>query len=252
MTNKLALAVAVLLGVLSIVGIKAYVDQMKTQMMYQTEEIPVLVAAREIGTNQLFQEDDYEVQNFPREILERALRNTWVRESEKSTIIGARTRAKIKAGQVLLGSHFARSAGGDRLKFPPNQRAITVPISRTGGVAGMLKPGNYVDIIVTLDLTDKTGEQLSVTRTLLKSVLILACDQNTNPHMLTTGAYSTLTLRLSPQDCNKLVYCLTKGATLHCALRKDETSAEPGFHPVIADVLYKDISKELIRLIGRR
>ena len=46
MTNKLALIVAVVLGVLSIMGIKAYVDQIEQREKVKQELIEVMVASR--------------------------------------------------------------------------------------------------------------------------------------------------------------------------------------------------------------
>ena len=243
MTNKLALAVAVVLGVLSIVGIKAYVDQMKKQNRMESELIPVLVAGRDLVENQLCTENDLEVANFPREVLEKGLRNAWIKESDRATIVGQKTRTKVKAGQILMNVHFDTSGGGSgkRLKFPPTHRAVTSPISVDGGLAGMLKPGDYVDIVGKLS----SGQSEEMVRTLLKSVLILATDNRTDPYGAgrSTG-YRTLTFRLTPDQANRLLFASNSGK-IYCLLRKDETSIEPGYNPITGDILYREVQGEL-------
>ncbi len=241
MTNKLALAVAVVLGVLSIVGIKAYVDQMKKQNRMDLEMIPVLVAGRDLVENQLCTENDLEVANFPREVLERGLRNAWIKEGDRTTIVGQKTRTKIKAGQILMNVHFDRAVAGKGLKFPPTHRAVTIPISLDGGLAGMLKPGDYVDIVGKLS----SGQSEEMVRTLLKSVLILATDNRTDPYGAgRSTVYRTLTFRLTPDQANRLLFASNSGK-IYCLLRKDETSIEPGYNPITGDILYREVQGEL-------
>jgi Flp pilus assembly protein CpaB len=246
-TNKLALVVAVVLGVLSILGIKAYVERIQESNLLRQEMMEVMVAARDIDENRLFMEDDIETARFPRATLEQALRNTWV--TDKQTVLGVRTKAKIKAGQILLVSHF-HSGGpvsGQGPKFGKDQRAITIPISRTGGLAGMLKPQDTVDLIASLSIKDPAGKQVQVTRTLLKSVQIIATDNVTSAYAASGGFYSTLTFALSPRDTNKLLFAINQGAQLQCALLQPGTPPSQGFLPVTADDLYQEIIGELRR-----
>src|SRR5690606_18973047 len=119
----------------------------------------------------------------------------------------------------LQTHHFhTQGPNSDGPKFPKDQRAVTIPVSRTAGLSGMLKPGDYVDIVVTMDLIDPQGNTLQVTRTLFKNVMILATDTNTSPYDPSSRGYSTLTLRLRPEECNKLLHCINKGAVVHCLL----------------------------------
>lgn len=248
MTNRLALMVAVILGVLSIVGIKTYVDRLQEEYRSTIDPIPVLVAAHDIPEGQLFTDDDVLVENFDRQFLSKALRGSWVKETERPSITGARTRTRVLAGQVLQHVHF-HSLGGTQKKveFSKDQRAITIPANPVTAVAGMLKPGDYIDIIVSMDLVEPSGKKLPVTRTLFKNVIILATDQTTSPFEITGKSYQTITVRLPPEDCNKLAHCLSQGGMLHYALVQEGTSPKAGYAPTTNDDLYKEISPELQR-----
>lgn len=245
MTNKLALAVAVILGILSILGIKAYVERIQLEGSYKVEKINVMVAARNIDEGQTFTEDDIEIQQFPREFLEAAFRNSWIKETERSAIVGGRTKAKIKLGQVLQTIHFYEQKQKNDLQFTKSERAVTIPIDPIGGLSGMLRPGSNVDLIVSLNLKDPTGQGIDVTRTLFKNVRIIATDGNTDPFGLGGGVYASLTFALPPGDCNKLVWCVNNGATFHCLLTQPGTPETKGFDPVVSDQLYREIAPEL-------
>ena len=160
---------------------------------------------------------------------------------------------------VFFGLTFAcitpaliSGAVADRLKFLPNQRAITVGISRTGGLSGMLRPQDIVDIIVSMTVTDTAGRTIKLTRTLFKSVQILATDANLDPSR-PSGRYSTLTFALAPRDANKLLFVISEGAQIQCALTMPGAPESKGYTPIIANTLYEEIMPELrSRPMGRR
>lgn len=244
MTNKLALIVAVVLGVLSILGIKAYVEKIQNAAEVDQEKMNVLVAVRDISADRIFTEDDIHEAQFPRQVLEQALRGTWI--TDRTTIVSLRTKSPIKEGQVLLTSHFHTGVrGGGRIKFKQHERAVTVPVSQVGGLAGMLKPQDNIDVVVTMSVSDPAGRKVIVTRTLFKGVQILALDSITNAFATTAGSYSTLTLALSPRDCNKLLFVLSQGGSLACLLTQPGTPPSKGFTPITSDDLYKEVVGEL-------
>jgi len=252
-TNRMALIVAVVLGILSIVGIKAYVDQIRNTQRYTQELMPVLVAARDIEPDQVFTEDDLQIKQFPRQVIEDALRGSWVKEKERDAILGGRTRTKIKTGQVLLRSHFYQRKSRQTLEFKADERAFSVKISKIGGLSGMLKPGDYVDIFAYLEMTDKEGggEKVQHTRILLPNVLILATNRNTSPYVA-NNAYTRLTLRLKPAECSKVLLAVARGAQLHCALRREGANNSGSLYPTVPALLWRDVSDELLEALKGR
>jgi len=247
-TNKLALIVAVILGVLSVIGINAYVDKVRDSMRSPEDELTYLVAARDVEEGEVFTANDIKTASFRRETIDDALRGSHIKDRERQSILGARTRAKIREGQILQTHHFHRRTQLDSgPKFGKEHRAITIPVSRTIGVGGMLKPGDYIDLVVSLELTDDRGQPFPTTLTLFKSVMILATDTNTDPHAVTRVGYQTLTLRLTPPECNTLLHCLNQGASFHCLLVQEGTSPRPGYDPVTTDQIYREVKADLNR-----
>jgi Flp pilus assembly protein CpaB len=207
--------------------------------------IDVLVASKDVPAQKVFAGDDVDIAQMPAAFMDQAFRRSHI--SDRTTVIGLRTIKPIAAGQVLQTYHFqtAGPSGGRGLSFDKEYRAITIPVTRVGGVGGLLKPADLVDVIVNMQLQDATsGQGMIVARTLFKNVRILACDTNTDPFVEMSG-YTSITLRLRPEDCNKLVYCLFNGGSLHMAYVQPGTAEAAGNAPVNADELYKDIRDEL-------
>lgn len=245
MTNKLALVVAVVLGVLSIIGIRLYVDKMRMDYEVRVDPVDCFVAARDVAAGRTFTNDDVVETQFPRAI-DNAFRNS--RITDKTTIIGARTVQPIAAGQVLQTYHFARATRSKGLEFKPEFRAVTIPVNKVSGVGGLLRPTDTVDVILSMKLVDQQSAELAVTRTLFKGVMVLATDLVTDPFDPAAGqGYTTITLRLNPEECNKLVFSLSNGGTVHLAQCASGTTGRPGYDPVIADDFYREIRDELKR-----
>lgn len=244
MHNKLALIVAVVLGVLSIVGIRLYVDNLEKRNLINLELIDVFVASKDLPVGDMVGADDVDIAQFSNKFMDQAFRRSHI--TDKATILGSRTIEKIAAGQVLQEYHFERREGNDRkLKFKNEYRAITIPISRVGGLSGLLKPTDMVDVVINTQLTDRnSGANMLVTRTLFKNVLILATDSNTDPYTVMAG-YGSVTLRLTPAECNKMAFCMFNGAAIQLLYVQPGTPESVGNDPAIADDLFQDIEQEL-------
>jgi pilus assembly protein CpaB len=248
--NKMALLVAVVLGIMSIIGIRLYVQTMEQKHQQLVEPIDCFVAAQSIPAGRTFTAEDLVETQFPRKIID-ALRSS--RVTDRTAILGATTVVPIEAGQVLQQYHF-RQAGGPqkRMVFTKEYRAVTVPVNKITGVANLLRAGDAIDVLVTLPLVDKSSQQLNVTRTLLKNVTVLSTDSNTDPNLVSQQPYGSVTLRLRPEEANKVIFCLYNGGMMHMALTQPGTPEYMGYHPTVAEELLGEIENELRnKLTGR-
>lgn len=244
MTNKLALVVAVVLGALSIVGIRLYVEQLEQKQLYMMNLVDVLVASRDIPAGKVFGPEDVEIAQFPAHVMDQAFRKSNV--TDKTTIIGLKTVEPISAGQVLQQYHFQKTTQRQKLNFPKEYRAITIPISRVAGVAGLLRPSDQVDILINTQMQDERSASIVLTRTLLRNVLVLAVDSNTDP-FTELSSYNTVTLRLRPDECNKLAYCLYNGAAIHLTYVQPGTPEGTGYDTVTGNDIWNEVEPELRR-----
>ena len=142
-------------------------------------------------------------------------------------------------------------------RFTDEFRAATIPVDPVTGVAGFIRPGDYVDVIVALKIVDASGAKLQFARTLLKDRLVLATDQIVNPDDTRAGTsgYGTITLRLTPVEANKVVFSMAASkeqSTLYCTLARPGATPRPGYDPVTADLLYKEVEREIAQQVRRR
>ncbi len=94
-------------------------------------------------------------------------------EALLDTVPGRLVGTTVPPDTPLLSLHLADSNNASRLSqvIDPGQRALPLEIDKVTAFGGLLKPGDYVDILMTLqNPADRTVE----TRTLLQGVAVLA------------------------------------------------------------------------------
>jgi pilus assembly protein CpaB len=142
-----------------------------------------------------------------------------------NTMLGVITRERIVAGEQIVERRLVLE--GQPIGFtgliPRDKRAVTVAVTEVTGVAGFVKPGDYVDVIATFDAS-VVGD--SVSNLVLQNILVLAVDRDAN---LTPGDNKevakdaagkgmTVTLAVTPDDASRLTLVEEKGK-IRLALR---------------------------------
>lgn len=166
--------------------------------------------------------------------------------------VGRITRDRLIKGETVLEQNLRDENTPSDLSFvlPEGMRAITMAASVTSGVGNMLRPGDYVDIIVYLD--EKVAGK-SVSFTLLRKTLVLATDNRIygaedddslldkvgGPAKDAKG-YQSITLAASPRDCVKLNLAESTGRMKLVLHAPDEPAGEKGAEVAALN----DIAKE--------
>lgn len=112
------------------------------------EPVPVVVAIDEIPSGTLVTEEMVELRYYPEETLpEGAMPAT-------DLVVGQVTRFPISAGEQLTITRFVGPSEGQSISFqiPDGLRGFTIPVDVTTSPAGLLVPGDFVDVIVLLDI----------------------------------------------------------------------------------------------------
>ncbi|MET4697508.1 pilus assembly protein CpaB [Constrictibacter sp. MBR-5] len=120
-------------------------------------------------------------------------------------LVGSVVRQSIAKGEPLIPARIVRP--GDRgflaAILTPGMRAVTVPINMTSGIAGLIFPGDRVDLILThaIDTTEESKRERRASETVLYNVRILATDQRTDFEEGTPGQPAkTVTLEVNPKQ----------------------------------------------------
>lgn len=106
---------------------------------------------------------------------------------------------------------------------------MTVETDTESGLAGMLQPGNYVDVIVTIRPDDANIEAKWVTETILQGIRVLAVgssltlareEEDSSRSGRGSRSRSSATLELTLTEAEKLALASSKG-DVHLVLRND-------------------------------
>lgn len=157
---------------------------------------------------------------------------------------GRVVRSTLYPGEIVLEERLIKrgSLGGLPSLIPKGMRAITLKVDDTIGVSGFIRPGNYVDVLTTVDIEGDVKE--TVTKTILQSIQVIAtgneienADEDKKAKVVPTVtvlvnldqaerlslAVNAGTIRLVLRNHEDLEPVLTEGVTL--------TSLIPQFHP---------------------
>lgn len=130
-----------------------------------------------------------------------------------SSIAGRVLSHPVRSGEPVLVSHLAKEAGaGFSSQLETGQRALTFPVDDESSIAGMLAPGDHIDIFFTTATSNE-----SVTLPLLSNVPVIATGVRTvtNTAYLDdrrdANGYHTVTVSVVPEDAAKITHAQDAG-----------------------------------------
>jgi pilus assembly protein CpaB len=211
------LLIALSFSIVSVICGYLYVNGV-TDSLTGGRKVEILVAAQEVMPGQRLTKEMLGVREIPEAYVSPdAIMAT---PAEERRLIGRPATVKLTQGQALLWSTFdvqrttvQKLSGG----VPRRQRAVTLPIDMSGGFAGMLRPGDHVDVIGTFS----RGSGDSTTATILQNVAVLAVGDSRNQDDGAGGRqFSSVTLAVDLDEAELLMFAHQRG-TLGYALRGD-------------------------------
>ena len=149
---------------------------------------PLVVAKTKIPARSVIQADQLTVKNVPVQGYPQG------GASSVQSVEGAVALVNLTPGDAILNPMIERiSASKDQtqssppttlgnaaaVSVPPGKRAVAVPIGLVSGVGYAVKPGDHVDVLVTMDIKDAngTGSQ-TVTSLAAQDVLVLSVGES--------------------------------------------------------------------------
>jgi pilus assembly protein CpaB len=200
----------------------------------------LIVSAEILHAGSLIRPSDLQAHDFPADaVVPGALVDS---AAERARLVGALLRTGIPAGGVLLSSElvFPGDHGYLAAVLSPGTRAVTVGVDEVSGNAGLIWPGDRVDLILTQTMgdTNQATNSRMVAETVLGGVRVIAADkalvrgeQPANEETLTR----TITLEATPQQAERIAVASRMGklSLTLCALQDTESAADrPAPRPV--------------------
>ncbi|CAN5496786.1 hypothetical protein BH09PSE4_BH09PSE4_02280 [soil metagenome] len=177
----------------------------------------VLVATRALPVGTILDATALKFQPWPKELVEGAY---YLKEGTNlQSLQGTVVRNAITAGQPVTQGSLVKP--GDRgflaAALGPGMRAVSVPVSAQGSVAGFIFPGDRVDLVLTSTVPGGgDGPPLKVSETVLRNLRVLATDQRTDNQAGEDGktivkTFSSVTVEATPKIAEKIAVAQTLG-----------------------------------------
>lgn len=172
--NFKALVAATLFALLGVASLYLYTKRLEVEVS-GGERVSVLMIARAVKKDAVVAEDDLSVREIPIAFIDDRV----VRASDKPKVIGVRAERDLDPQQLVTWLDVAVSGLEDRhlsQLVQPGTRALTLHVPQNYMSAGLLRPGDWVDVI---GVVEETHAQQSVV--LLQKVLVLSVGRETMP-----------------------------------------------------------------------
>jgi len=249
---------------LAIFAINTYIVQQRQNIQEQAKkaivsiqenQAAVLVAKQDIPKGTTVNPDMLENAIVPRQYIQPQAVTSLDR------IAGMLTVAPISAGEqiTLTKLAFMQQAEGAGLAeaTPVGKRAITISIDQVSSVAGMINPGDYVDVIASMPLPtrDEKGKDLiqETMAPVLQNILVLAIGQDIGKPKpadaqgraeVKREASPLVTLALAPMEASLLAF-LQEQSKIRLVLRSPADSKLEPIQPMSWDTLLRYLSSKL-------
>lgn len=182
---RLILIVVVLVGVagLGLLGVIALAPAPQAPQQAAAappERVNVLVAARPVQAGTLLKPEDLAARDVPAaDLPEGAMRDA---SETRIEFIGAMVRRTLSQGDALRFDAVLRPGENGFLAavLTPGMRAVTVGVDAVSGAAGLIWPGDRVDVILTqaFDDNDAAPARRVAGETVLTAARVIAVDRH--------------------------------------------------------------------------
>ncbi len=235
------LGIAVLLGVFAVVGVRALILNSSKQaaevQAIQPVEMPNIVVA---NTSM----------DFGAEITADMLREIpWAAADRPEgsfqsigEILAGEGRVVLRAiapGQLVLSENI--SGLGERATLSQfisqDMRAVSIRINEVSGAAGFILPGDYVDVLLTVDANNDPRQ--AATHVILQNVRVLAMDQSAEGRQGGATVARVATLEVGIEDGQRIALASSVGS-ISLALR-NVVSAVQGIGTPVRTIRFNDL-----------
>lgn len=257
--NTRAMTLALIIAGFAMMMVYTYIDDQKAEMIRNYGvATSVVVAKTDIQELDLIDDSKLEIITMPKNFVSPGAFQS-VKELENTIA----TVPIIKGEQITKPrvTYPGMKTGLSR-QVALGKRAIAIDASEKDAVGRLIKPGDRVDVLAAIDISQGSRRDLQKTRTILQDVLVLSTGMSmTNsipiygietPKVIRTmnlntySTYNTITLELDPYDVQKLTYIQTYGnSKLSLSLRNNADKDLPRLKPTqIYDILGEESSEE--------
>ena len=219
-------------GLIAAIGISQVMGRNNSPVVAAPKMGPVLVAADSLDHKTLLGEENVRIENWPIEIIPEAAATS----IEQITDMAIRTR--MSKGLPIMMNDLVHKNEVSRLNIPDGYKVVAIKVSEDDTIAGLLNPGDRVDVIGLFKTTSRTGEKRSFSKTFLKGLRVFSVNSQMTAN---TGSRSESSTRgnaivgvlVTEKQSEAIVY-VQKTGTLKLVLRGDELEVDNNDEDLLA------------------
>ncbi len=248
MKNIVAIVAAVLLGAVAVLAVSSYVKNIEDAAAGQFK--PAVAVGKDLHKGDSIKSDDL----YPVQVGKEQKVIDWDDGDGARAVVGQIVGVDIKAGTALTTEMFsAVERRFSKELIRPGQRAVTLPVGTDSGFAGMLNPGDVIDIVITYLPASAMADALggapggsedspgaeqdtagTVTTFMMQNITILALDNravggtiyNAEGSDYNAKEYGFITIALKPDEAQLIVFAQqSAGVKMTFLLRNPEDRA---------------------------
>jgi len=252
--RTVALIVAVALGIAAALGVHSYIRGRQAEFQQRTRPVAVAVASRAIAEGEELTPEMVSFKEMPAD----SLTADMIGRGEIDRYFGRTVQRAVGEGLHLRVSHFiSREPRAASSHLGRGRRAVAISVDATSGVAGLVRPGDHVDILATTSGGRGQGGASPATWSVLSDVSVLAVDDRMGEVGYAPSrygdyrrGYSTLTLAVTPVEAALLTY-LKDHAKLTFLLRPREELGQTEAVPAVNAANVQQLAQQANRLRQR-
>ncbi|WP_366554398.1 Flp pilus assembly protein CpaB [Aquibaculum sediminis] len=194
-----------------------------------TRYVQIMAAAEDLPTGTVLRESHILWQDWPEDAP--ALNYYRQDEVELEELLGAVLRSPVSAGEPVSRTRLVQQGERGFLAaiLTPGMRAVSVPVNATTGIAGLVMPGDRVDLMLSHAYDPMAGDSRGAGRaatTVLGDLRVLAIDQRVDHQAGEPFVAKNVTLEVTAKQAEALAVANDLGV-LTLALRAIGEESDP-------------------------
>ena len=167
------IAIALLCGLVSAIGIIQAMGN-KGPVAEKIPHGPVLIATEHLDHNAKLTEENISLESWPKNLIPEGA------ATDLAEVKGKVIAIRLRQGQAIFLEDVKPEGFLIKDKIPPGYKLINIKVPLEDLHAGLLRPGDRVDIIGIFDINNRRGEQTSETKTFLKAIRVFNIGDSTS------------------------------------------------------------------------
>lgn len=206
MRNKLVIVLALVFGLLTAYLVLNYLQDVKTALD-NNEYVEIVIANQDIPANTVISASMLSMKKIPFQYAHSQ------EITDNSEVIGKILLVPLNAGESIMKNQVISQSDkkkGLAYVIPEGKRALTIPVDEVSGVAGLIKPGDKVDVISTITIGD--NQPKTYTLMVLQNIEVLATGKQIEESAENvTAEVNTVTLAVTLAEAKPLMMANQKG-----------------------------------------